>query len=105
MKRTHARAALKSDWACDQADGVAGATIHFGEEGGTGPITGSRLATNPGPCFPLDGTTENECIRTDRQHCWQCIVGSALRADVHPQTARKYIQEAKPSSELQAPRT
>ena len=33
------------------------------------------------------------------------IVGSALRADVHPQTARKYIQAAKPPSELQAPRT
>lgn len=33
------------------------------------------------------------------------IVGSALRADMHPQTARKYIKAAKPPSELQAPRT
>ncbi len=33
------------------------------------------------------------------------IVGSALRADLHPQTARKYIKAAKPPSELRAPRT
>jgi hypothetical protein len=33
------------------------------------------------------------------------IVGSALRADMHPQTARKYIHAAKTPSELQAPRS
>ena len=53
------RAALKSDRACDQADDFLETAAHFGQEGRTGAITGAWLATNPGPRFPLDGTTEN----------------------------------------------
>lgn len=35
------------------------AAAHFGEEGGTGAITGSRLAAHPSPRFGLTGATEN----------------------------------------------
>ena len=33
------------------------------------------------------------------------IVVSALKADVHPQTARKYIEAGKPPGQLQKPHT
>ena len=47
-----------SGWACDQAEDVAETAAHFGQESWAGAITGAWLATNPGPRFPWDGTTE-----------------------------------------------
>ena len=52
------RAALKLGWASDQADDVPETAAHFGQEGWTGAIAGTWLATNPGPCFSLDGAPE-----------------------------------------------